>query len=48
MSPTPTGRLSGNDLVLTRTFRAPIADVWASLTDPWRTARWSGPWQGAR
>jgi uncharacterized protein YndB with AHSA1/START domain len=46
MSPTPTGRLFGNDLVLTRTFRAPVADVWASLTDPERTARWFGPWQG--
>jgi len=46
MSLTPTGRLVGNDLVLTRTFRAPVADVWASLTDPERTARWFGPWQG--
>ena len=46
MSPTPTGRLFGNDLVLTRTFRAPLDDVWASLTDPQRTARWFGPWQG--
>jgi uncharacterized protein YndB with AHSA1/START domain len=46
MSPTPTGRLFGNDLVLTRTFRAPIDDVWASLTDPVRTARWFGPWEG--
>ncbi len=46
MSPTPTGRLFGNDLVLTRTFRAPMADVWASLTDPERTARWFGAWQG--
>ncbi|MEU4563209.1 SRPBCC family protein [Actinoplanes sp. NPDC023936] len=46
MSPTPTGRLFGNDLVLTRTFRAPIDDVWASLTEPDRTARWFGPWQG--
>ena len=46
MSPTPTGRLIGDDLVLTRTFRAPIDDVWASLTDPERTARWYGPWQG--
>jgi len=46
MSPTPTGRLFGNDLVLTRTFRAPAADVWASLTDPERTARWFGPWKG--
>ena len=46
MSPTPTGRLFGNDLVLTRTFRAPIEDVWASLTEPERTARWFGPWEG--
>ncbi|MEV4537588.1 SRPBCC family protein [Asanoa sp. NPDC049518] len=47
MSPTPTGRLFGNDLVLTRTFRAPVSDVWASLTEPERTARWFGPWKGA-
>jgi uncharacterized protein YndB with AHSA1/START domain len=46
MSPTPTGRLVGQDLVLTRTFRAPVDDVWASLTDPERTARWFGPWEG--
>ncbi|AVT35542.1 SRPBCC family protein [Plantactinospora sp. BB1] len=46
MSPTPTGRLFGQDLVLTRTFRAPLADVWASLTDSARTERWFGPWQG--
>jgi len=46
MSPTPTGRLFGNDLVVTRTFRAPITDVWASLTEPARTARWFGPWEG--
>jgi uncharacterized protein YndB with AHSA1/START domain len=38
--------LFGNDLVLTRIFRAPVTDVWASLTDPDRTARWFGPWQG--
>jgi uncharacterized protein YndB with AHSA1/START domain len=46
MSPTPTGRLVGDNLVLTRTFRAPIADVWASITDPVRTARWFGAWEG--
>jgi uncharacterized protein YndB with AHSA1/START domain len=46
MSPTPTGRLFGNELVLTRTFRAPIDDVWASLTEPERTARWFGRWEG--
>ncbi|MEU4236991.1 SRPBCC family protein [Actinoplanes sp. NPDC026619] len=46
MSPIPTGRLFGTDLVLTRTFRAPIDDVWASLTETDRTARWFGPWQG--
>ncbi|MGH3312790.1 MAG: SRPBCC family protein [Streptomyces sp.] len=36
----------GSDLVLTRTFRAPIDDVWASVTEPERTARWFGPWEG--
>ncbi|XVV11221.1 SRPBCC family protein [Actinoplanes sp. CA-131856] len=46
MSPTPTGRLFGKDLVLVRTFHAPLDDVWASLTDPVRTARWFGPWKG--
>jgi uncharacterized protein YndB with AHSA1/START domain len=46
MSPIPTGRLFGNDLVLTRTFRAPIDDVWASLTESERTARWFGAWEG--
>ncbi|PXY19303.1 SRPBCC family protein [Prauserella muralis] len=46
----PTGRLvptaDGHDLVLTRTFRAPIDDVWASVTESERTARWFGPWKG--
>lgn len=50
MTPSSTGRLfrtgTGSDLVLTRTFRAPAEDVWASLTEPERTARWSGPWEG--
>jgi uncharacterized protein YndB with AHSA1/START domain len=50
MSPIPSGRLlrtpEGRDLVLTRTFRAPIEDVWASITEPERTARWFGPWSG--
>ncbi|GAA1350122.1 SRPBCC family protein [Saccharothrix algeriensis] len=50
MTRPPTGRLfaagSGHDLVLTRTFRAHAEDVWASLTEPERTARWFGPWEG--
>lgn len=50
MSATPTGRLvktaRGRDLVLTRSFRAPIDDVWASITESERTARWFGPWTG--
>lgn len=48
--PTPAGRLlhtdAGRDLVLTRTFRAPIEDVWASITESERTARWFGSWTG--
>ncbi|MFC4017301.1 SRPBCC family protein [Micromonospora sp. GCM10011542] len=50
MTSSPTGRLfrtaTGTDLVLTRTLRAPADDVWASLTEPDRTARWFGPWEG--
>lgn len=50
MSPRPTGRLfradTGIDLELRRTFRAPIDDVWASVTESDRTARWFGPWTG--
>ncbi len=50
MTPIPTGGLfrtdKGSDLVLTRTFRALADDVWASLTEPERTARWFGPWEG--
>lgn len=50
MTPEPTGRLrttpSGYDLVLTRTYRASANDVWASVTEPERTARWFGPWRG--
>lgn len=50
MTPKPTGSLSststGPDLVLTRTFRAPVGDVWDSLTESERTSRWFGPWAG--
>jgi uncharacterized protein YndB with AHSA1/START domain len=50
MNPTPTGRLlptdRGRDLVLTRTFHAPIEDVWASITESERTARWFVSWSG--
>jgi uncharacterized protein YndB with AHSA1/START domain len=45
-TPQPTGRLRGNDLVLSRQFRASIEDVWASITDPSSTARWFGRWEG--
>jgi len=50
MTPRPTGRIipisGGRDLVLERTFRAPIEDVWASVTEPERTARWIARWNG--
>ena len=50
MTNQPTGRLvrsaNGNQLVVSRTFRAPIQDVWASVTEPDRTARWFGTWTG--
>jgi uncharacterized protein YndB with AHSA1/START domain len=46
MSPKPTGRVRGQQLILTRTFRADIADVWTSVTAPESTARWFGRWEG--
>jgi uncharacterized protein YndB with AHSA1/START domain len=50
MTNPPTGRLfptaDGTDLIVSRTFPAPIEDVWASVTEPDRTARWFGPWKG--
>jgi uncharacterized protein YndB with AHSA1/START domain len=50
MSAHPTGRVvqtpDGADLILTRTFRAIIGDVWKSVTDPACTARWFGRWEG--
>lgn len=50
MMPTPTGQIvrtpDGYDLVIVRTFRASIQDVWASITEPDRTARWFAAWTG--
>lgn len=49
-SPRPTGRLEatkdGRDLVLERAFRDSIDDVWASITESERTARWFASWTG--
>ncbi|MFF3223457.1 SRPBCC family protein [Nocardia suismassiliense] len=51
MTTRPTGRIDRTDgkrdLILTRTYRAPIEDVWASVTESDRTARWMGAWEGA-
>ncbi|MEJ7832250.1 MAG: SRPBCC domain-containing protein [Nocardioides sp.] len=33
-------------VVYTRTFRAPIDDVWAAVTEPDRLVRWVGTWDG--
>lgn len=50
MTRQPTGRITlvqgGKDLVLERSFHAPIEDVWASVTESSRTARWIGSWSG--
>jgi uncharacterized protein YndB with AHSA1/START domain len=50
MSPRPTGRVRrtprGADLILTRSFRGAIDDVWQSVTASESTARWIGPWEG--
>ncbi len=49
-TPVPRGTVehgpAGAELVVTRTFRASAADVWASLTEPHRLARWIGYWEG--
>ena len=50
MNPAPTGRIvttaDGINLILERTFRAPIQDVWESVTVSESTARWFGRWEG--
>ena len=52
MNPTPTGQVDHDGdrrtLRLTRTFRAPIEDVWAAVTEPERLARWIGTFTGIR
>lgn len=46
----PTGRVELRGityaLILERTFTAPIAEVWAAVTEPDRLARWIGTWTG--
>lgn len=44
-----TGRKDERDpswVVFTRTFRAPVEDVWAAVTEPDRLERWIGTWEG--
>lgn len=46
----PTGRREDRDnqphVVFERTFRAPIEDVWAAVTEPDRLQHWIGTWSG--
>jgi uncharacterized protein YndB with AHSA1/START domain len=42
----PLGTRRGGELVFTRTFAAPVADVWAACTEPARMERWIGTWTG--
>ncbi|ACQ78607.1 Activator of Hsp90 ATPase 1 family protein [Beutenbergia cavernae DSM 12333] len=44
---TVTTSRSGRDLTLHRTFRAPIDDVWAAVTESERLDRWIGRYDGA-
>ena len=50
MSPQATGHPEQRDgtpyVVFRREFRAPIADVWAAVTEPERLERWIGTWAG--
>jgi uncharacterized protein YndB with AHSA1/START domain len=49
-TPRPTGRREERHgethLVFERTFRAPIEDVWAAVTESGRLSRWIGEWSG--
>jgi uncharacterized protein YndB with AHSA1/START domain len=49
-TPVPNGRIvrgpDGLDLVVTRTLPGSMQDAWASITEPERTARWVGRWEG--
>jgi len=46
MTPQATGRVAGNELIITRSFRAPIEDVWTSVTKSESMERWYGRWEG--
>jgi len=50
MTCNPTGRRENRDgtdyVAYARTFRAPIEDVWAAVTEPARLERWIGTWTG--
>ena len=48
--PKAAGRREDRDgaphVVIERTFRAPVTDVWAAVTEPARLERWIGTWTG--
>ena len=50
MSIPATGKIertaTGRQIVIERTFKAPIDDVWDSIVDPVRMNRWIGTWTG--
>ncbi|MGD9714170.1 MAG: SRPBCC family protein [Thermomicrobiales bacterium] len=50
MTAEPNGKLfrtnGARTLEISRTFRAPIEEVWAALTESERTGRWIGTWTG--
>jgi uncharacterized protein YndB with AHSA1/START domain len=50
MTRKPTGRVErsarGTDLIITRSFRAEIEEVWESVTASESTSRWIGSWDG--
>ncbi len=50
MTANPTGiretRQGRDSVVFTRTFRAPIEEVWAAVTESGRLERWIGTWTG--
>ena len=45
-TPTPTGTRTPTGIAIARRFDSPVAETWAWITDPDRTAQWFGRWSG--
>lgn len=46
MGTAPTGTRTETGMAITRRFDSPVAETWAWITEPDRTAQWFGRWSG--